>query len=654
MRVVGLVWLMACPVVSSATEPLTDVVTMAIGETMCAVRADGTVWCWGTGWHGAAERERHDMAVQVAGLSDIGSIDAGRRGMCAVDGRGRVFCWGSVGERPQLSRVRLGATERVGVGSAHACALARDGAVRCWGDNSHGQLSLDAAVTEPALRPVLIEGLPEAIDLAVGGNQSCILDAQRRVHCWGAGEGLRTSPEELGPAYALAVDQGLVCVIDRADDLLCWMGDDRMQGPIERLTEGVIEVSAAYVDGLGEPKGTQWHRICTLTADLQMRCRFRSHPKGRVIPQSSEGTAEAYQAAGLATGGAQGCMIDVDGMVHCWGGTDHRGMLGQGGDLEFEPPELYFENAHDMVVGHDSVCVAGEGPVRCRGFSRYPTKARVNVEGLADMATLAWMGPHLCGQRMDGEFVCSPGFANVPELTAPLQPVRIVSGDRLGCAIDARSEVTCSGMVGYFWGTASPPPLRLPRVRDLSVGEQWGCYIDQRGAASCFGSRFRGLERGAPGVAALRALAVEGEPVDGGVDMPRADKVVVGTRAVCTETAGTFSCGTMNSEFSALRDIRRVRLFASESVSADVGGKHSLCAVSQDHELRCVVLSKQGDELLAAYPVTGMQSAVQVDLDEGQGCVRDAEGDVYCWRRDLRVHLGGGFHGDTVLVGESR
>jgi alpha-tubulin suppressor-like RCC1 family protein len=87
----------------------------------------------------------------VAGLSDAVAISAGAGHTCAVRATGSVLCWGdgSYGElgngstmfsTTPLSVVSLTDAIDVSAGDTHSCAVRAGGGVACWGNGEDGQL----------------------------------------------------------------------------------------------------------------------------------------------------------------------------------------------------------------------------------------------------------------------------------------------------------------------------------------------------------------------------------------------------------------------------------------------------------------------------------------------------------------------------------
>jgi alpha-tubulin suppressor-like RCC1 family protein len=144
----------------------------------CVVRDDGTVLCWGDGRDGRLGYGNTDTAGDnespaAAGPVDLGAgrtataITAGDQHTCALLDDGTVRCWGyfsagrlgypylgtppppngwSIGddETPAAAGpVDLGAgrtATAITAGGDHTCAVLDDGAMRCWGHNTTGEL----------------------------------------------------------------------------------------------------------------------------------------------------------------------------------------------------------------------------------------------------------------------------------------------------------------------------------------------------------------------------------------------------------------------------------------------------------------------------------------------------------------------------------
>jgi alpha-tubulin suppressor-like RCC1 family protein len=150
----------------SAAEPTPEPVT-ALGQTVaqisggfeatCALRLDGSAWCWGynaNGQLGDGTTNNNATPVPVSGLgSGVAQVSAGNDFACAVKTDGTVWCWGS-NQEGQLGNgtttdspipVRVGISNVVEVTTpnitgAFACARKSDRSVWCWGEDISGQL----------------------------------------------------------------------------------------------------------------------------------------------------------------------------------------------------------------------------------------------------------------------------------------------------------------------------------------------------------------------------------------------------------------------------------------------------------------------------------------------------------------------------------
>jgi alpha-tubulin suppressor-like RCC1 family protein len=193
----------------------------ASAETSFALLEDGSVWSWGgnrlgelgTGSiaplpllpHSTPSME-YRGALQPVRLSiqNVSAIAASPYRIAAVMRDGTVRQWptagrdGSIDSRPSPV---AGLTDIVQVapGTGHTLALARDGRVWAWGDNSWGAVGLEPKSDTPVTAPIVVSGLPEVAAVAAASAVSFALARDGSVWVWGSngqgqfGNGKRSS-----------------------------------------------------------------------------------------------------------------------------------------------------------------------------------------------------------------------------------------------------------------------------------------------------------------------------------------------------------------------------------------------------------------------------------------------------------------------------
>jgi alpha-tubulin suppressor-like RCC1 family protein len=201
---------------------------LAVGfEHTCARLDGGDVKCWGadeSGQLGLGDTApRGDLPGQMGDslpVVDLGpgfravSVRAGITHSCALSIQGRVKCWGANGAGtlglgdtlPRgraagqmgalLPEVDLG-TDRhaveLAVGGNHVCVRLDNGSVKCWGDNSVGQLGVGDTSTRGVAPGQMGAALPAvdlgpgrtALQLGLGRLHSCARLDNNSVKCWG-------------------------------------------------------------------------------------------------------------------------------------------------------------------------------------------------------------------------------------------------------------------------------------------------------------------------------------------------------------------------------------------------------------------------------------------------------------------------------------
>jgi hypothetical protein len=189
----------------------------------CAILDNGKVRCWGNNnngelGYGNTDNVGDDETPASVGPVNLGpgrtavEITGGADHNCAILDNGKVRCWGTnssgqlgypntgeIGDNEtpgSVGPVNLGAGRTavaISAGDDHTCAVLDNGAVRCWGSNSDGQLGYPSTgnvgddETPDSLGPVDIGSGRTAVAIAAGALHACALLDHGAVRCWGHG-----------------------------------------------------------------------------------------------------------------------------------------------------------------------------------------------------------------------------------------------------------------------------------------------------------------------------------------------------------------------------------------------------------------------------------------------------------------------------------
>ncbi|TNE52511.1 MAG: hypothetical protein EP343_00590 [Deltaproteobacteria bacterium] len=215
----------------------------ARGDTTCALKQNGQLWCWGVvnqlksfseqpvavqiltikqsvlamaigSWgvcsitelhpkekKGDKSRERALQCSSFAHKKENRLIIPGKpvklklsgSQVCVLSEDGQLFCWMSkVGPKSLniQSRKEMNTGSRLkdfSLGRHHICSLSLGGQVECWGNNSHRQLGIKTR--NPQTSPSTVPGVLKGIQITSQGNQTCVLTLnkmnKKQVKCWG-------------------------------------------------------------------------------------------------------------------------------------------------------------------------------------------------------------------------------------------------------------------------------------------------------------------------------------------------------------------------------------------------------------------------------------------------------------------------------------
>jgi alpha-tubulin suppressor-like RCC1 family protein len=478
-----------------------DAVQLAVGKAhSCALRATGTVTCWGQnefGQLGDGTVRLRSSPVAVHGVQDAVFVAAGASHSCAVLSHGELVCWGAnyhgqlgVGHGLwELQAVRVSGIDpvrRVAAGERHTCAELTAGEVWCWGNNDVGQLGRSDRTPYDPTEPTLVADLPPVAELALGVTFTCGREPSGSVVCWGdnSGGALGASTEShptrarvLGLGDAVQITAGLehACALRRNGQILCWganregeLGDgtevDRYQPVVATPVSDAVSVAAA---------GGQ---TCAIRRGGSVACWTREPARAGLNVTNVSGITRARK---LALGGVWSCALEDAGSVSCWiGRSDHAESL------------FGVDDATDLATGwldpphSELVCAVRRsgGEVACWTATpeNSPSRAKpVRLGGVTDAVQIASAENVLCVRLSDGGVQCWDKPRGRSRRLALIGASYLAVSVGHACVVLDRGQVSCwavnrRGLGWYHGETGVTQPLGSLPPQPVAGFMAWG------------------------------------------------------------------------------------------------------------------------------------------------------------------------------------
>lgn len=296
------------PVSVSGLSGVRFVASGSMALHACAIRADGTLACWGYNYYGqvgdGTSGNSRATPVAVNSAQQFVQVAAGWGHTCGVSSGASVYCWGyngygQLGDGTTVNRLIPVSTafplgEQVQLGT-YFTAVRKNQLVYGAGYNGYGQLG-DGTLVNKTSPVATSDGSAWPATIATGDNHRCaIMVADGGVRCvgynyWGQlGDGTTTSKSlpvsviGISGAKAVAAGGSHTCAISGDGAVWCWGWNAYGQ-----LGDGTNSVRLAPVKVLG-----------------------------------------IDNAIALALGYSHSCVLRDDGTVWCWGGN-YYGQVGDG------------------------------------------------------------------------------------------------------------------------------------------------------------------------------------------------------------------------------------------------------------------------------------------------------------------------------------
>jgi alpha-tubulin suppressor-like RCC1 family protein len=340
--------------IGTTTETPTSVSAIACGlDHTCAV-VSGAALCWGSNSDGILGHKGKSslIPIQVTGLeSRVTAIAATEDHSCAIV-NGSVKCWGNnyggqLGNGTdedssvpvQVTGIEHGATA-VATSNAHSTCAVVDGGIKCWGDNSYGQLGNNSKIG--SYIPVQVEGLKKGVTaIAAGNSHTCAL-IESGVWCWGY-----NSSGQLGNNDSTRTDSSVPVTVTG-------------------LERGVTAVAA----GEGH--------TCVIIEGGSVKC-WGDNSSGQLGNGNRRNSLVPVQVTGLESGVtaiasvfSHTCAL-ISGGIKCWG-DNTSGQLGIGSIIDSPIPVNVTEisgNISLISAGFFHTCAAIDGAIQCWGDNSF-------------------------------------------------------------------------------------------------------------------------------------------------------------------------------------------------------------------------------------------------------------------------------------------
>lgn len=327
---------------------------------VCGSRSDGSAWCWGSNIAGELGNGGGNAAAvrtpqRVGDDSDWVSVSAGGGHSCGVRADGSVWCWGTnwIGQLGNGTDQDANTPQRAGIdsdwtsvfaGLYQTCGLRTDRSAWCWGYDLYG-LPDNFGTSNYVPNPRRVDGAADWLSLAPGNGSTCGLRADHSAWCWGSASsgvfddlgGPLQAPARLGSALwnSLSVSSFQACGVRTDGTLWCWgtnFDGSLGNGSLETSVSTPAQQVGSGADWVSVVTGYQ--RSCGLRSDGSAWCWGNNddgalgngNTQHAAVPQRVEGDADWIS---LTAGQTQVCGLRADGSAWCWG-SNENGQLGTG------------------------------------------------------------------------------------------------------------------------------------------------------------------------------------------------------------------------------------------------------------------------------------------------------------------------------------
>jgi alpha-tubulin suppressor-like RCC1 family protein len=489
--------------------------SVGIGATHACSVVNGFVYCWGNDADGQLGNNFFTSATSsspqlISSLNTVTKIVSTNYSNCALTQGGAVYCWGrgsdgqlglsndytSVDVPTAIPTLQSGVSD-ITAGESHVCAVMSNSSLKCWGDNTFGQLNAFVKTSYDTTAVTSNLGTSGSIsDFDMAPGMVCSVSAGA-ISCVGSNVNFEISgTHQLGEVFStpqaisllntlgvskIKIGAGGLCSITPSGNVSCigysangTVGDgspviltdqyNKTPVAIFGFTNGVTDISHGTSQSCGVFNGAAYCWGLNTNGAL-----------GIGDPSDSTSSSIPVAISSLSSGvteirvvGPNNVCAIVNGAAYCWG-AGAKFLTGSGTNQDQRQPNLLSLSAGvtEIEGSANRVCAIQSGAVFCWGFdelgggSANGATAPQAISSLTSAISISVGSEHSCAVLSDHSVWCwgknNKGQLGISKtVTESLTPVKVsgITATKVRTAGDSTCALTTTGSLSC-WGDNS-------------------------------------------------------------------------------------------------------------------------------------------------------------------------------------------------------
>ena len=618
----------------------------------CAIKKDGTLWCWG-----------YNIFGQI--------------------GNGTV----NDGNIPSIVEGELEGKEvtELSLGENHTCVITSENKnnLYCFGDNASGQIG-NGGVRTKEISPYNVLGELEnkkVIKVVLGFSHTCVItnEDNNNLYCWGKNTrgqiGNGNTQNQMLPfnIQGELLDKKVIDVELRDSNTCAITNEDKgnlycfginAQGQLGNGNKTTQTLPSKVIGDLVNKKITSvkigWHHTCGITSDSSLYCFGRNNVgqlgKEDISPNTSIPVKILDDISSLHTSFNHTCAITNDSNFYCFGNNDF-GQVGNGNDVDqFSPTQVLSDKSVKTVTTSylHTCAITNDGALYCFGGNGFG-QLGANKKSYNSLPTLV-------GGVLEGKSVekFSSGLAHNCVLTNE-------NTDNLYCFGDNNYGDLGDSTFKNKQAPIKPSGLEGKKINSISLYGQHSCVITDEKKLYCFGRNDKG-QVGDNSSSENKPLPVLVQGLDG-KEVIDVKSGVYYTCAITNESVNNLYCfgnndkgqlgiGNLQNKNVATKVVGLEDKFV-EQVKLEV---YYTCALTSDKKLYCFGANNYGQvgcdpndegcdnqKVLTAMPILKDKQVQKFVVGTYHACLitNEEDNNLYCFGFNKTGAIGSG---DTTNV----